>query len=40
MRNASPLSVGDRVNTGTQVGVMGATRKCNWNPFTLRTFNT
>ena len=35
MRNASPLSVGDRVNTGTQVGVMGATRKCNWNPFTL-----
>ena len=38
MRNASPLSVGDRVNTGTQVGVMGATRKCNWNPFTLRTF--
>ena len=38
MRNASPLSVGDRVYTGTQVGVMGATRKCNWNSFTLRTF--
>lgn len=25
MRNASSLSVGDRVNTGTQVGVMGMT---------------
>lgn len=26
MKNTSPLSVGDRVNTGTSVGVMGATR--------------
>ena len=25
MQNRSPLSIGDRVNTGTQVGVMGAT---------------
>ena len=36
MQNSSSLSIGDNVNTSSQVGIMGATRKCNRNTFTCR----
>lgn len=38
MREPSTLNVGDTVTTMTQVGYMGATRKCNRNSLTFRTF--
>lgn len=39
MQSSSPLSIGDTVNTGTQVGIMGATRKCNRNSSSFRIIN-